>query len=214
MKNPLHLLIIILVISNFYLLATSRLRALVRCAGLQGFVLGAFPFVMHAGYFSVHTVILSVLSIGIKGVAIPLLLLRALRGVTAEREVAPRIGYTISIALCICMTALSFWVGRLIGTQSFFPSGAMLSLALCMGLCGLFLITTRSQAITQVIGYLVLENGIYVFGISLPVTQSLLVEMGVLLDMLVGVFIMGIVILRINQEFDTISTQSLQALKQ
>jgi len=214
MKNPQHLLIIIMIITNFYMLSTSRLRALVRSAGFAGFVLALFPFVAHAGYFSFHTIILSGISVFIKGIAIPLLLLRALRGVNDEREIAPFIGYTQSIAFCIGITAISFWIGRIIPASAAFPSEGMLALAICMGLCGLFLIITRKQAITQVIGYLVLENGIYVFGLSLPAALSLLVEMGVLLDMLVGVFVMGIVIYRINDEFDSISTQSLQALKQ
>jgi hydrogenase-4 component E len=89
----------------------------------------------------------------------------------------------------------------------------MVSLALCISLTGLFLIVSRTQAITQVIGYLVLENGIFAFGISLPMTQSLLVEMGVLLDLLVCVFIMGIVLYHINREFYSISTGSLESLK-
>ena len=63
-------------------------------------------------------------------------------------------------------------------------------------------------------GYLVLENGIYTFGVSLPTSQSLLVELGILLDLLVGVFVMGIVIHQIHREFDSISTESLEALKE
>ncbi|MDD5674573.1 MAG: hypothetical protein PHC61_10445 [Chitinivibrionales bacterium] len=214
MNQGQHLLVIILVIINFFMLSTSRLRALIRGAGLQGLLLGIFPFVAHAGYFSGHTLILSALSIFIKGVAIPLLLFRALRGVSVEREAHPLVGYTLSIAVCIIITALSFYIGGIIPASAAFPSQAMLALSICMALCGFFLIITRKQAISQVIGYLVLENGIYVFGVSLAVAQSLLVEMGVLLDMLVGAFIMGIVIYRINREFDTISTLSLEALKQ
>ena len=83
-----------------------------------------------------------------------------------------------------------------------------------MAATGLFLIVARTEALTQIIGYLVLENAIYSFGISLSATQSLLVEMGALLDLLVGVFIMGVVIYHINREFDSINTDSLETLKE
>jgi hydrogenase-4 component E len=83
-----------------------------------------------------------------------------------------------------------------------------------MAATGLVLIVARKEALTQVIGYLVLENAVYCFGVSLSSTQSFLVETGVLLDLLVGVFIMGVVIYHINHEFDSINTEMLSELKE
>jgi hydrogenase-4 component E len=212
--DPQHILISFLILTNLFMISTSRLRAPISIVALQGIFLGLFPYFLHWETFSPHTIILSALGIAIKGIAIPLLLLRAVRGVAVERELKPYIGYTLSIALCIIMTGISFWIGRSIHSSSLFPSPSMISLAICISLTGLFLIVTRAQALTQIIGYLVLENGIFTFGISLPAQQSVLVEMGVLLDLLVGVFIMGIVLYHINREFDSISTKSLETLKQ
>jgi hydrogenase-4 component E len=73
---------------------------------------------------------------------------------------------------------------------------------------------TRRKAITQVLGYLMLENGIFIFGILLSDAMPLMVEAGVLLDLLVGVFVMGIVMNQINREFSTINTERLSALKE
>jgi len=212
--NWQHLLISLLVLTNLFMVSTSRLRAPISIVALQGILLGFFPYFLHWGTFSPHTVILSVVGIAIKGIVIPLLLIRAVRGVAVERELKPYIGYTLSIALCIFITGFVFWAGRFAHISPLFPSPSMISLSLCISLTGLFLIVTRTQALTQIIGYLVLENGIFAFGISLPVGMSVLVEMGVLLDLLVGVFIMGIVLYHINREFDTISTKSLETLKQ
>jgi hydrogenase-4 component E len=83
-----------------------------------------------------------------------------------------------------------------------------------MAAVGLFLIISRTEVLTQVIGYLVLENAIYCFGISLSAKQSMLVEMGALLDLLVGIFIMGVVMYHINREFDSINTEELEELKE
>ena len=80
-------------------------------------------------------------------------------------------------------------------------------------LSGLFMIVSRRKALTQVLGYLTMENGVYVFGASLAVREPLLVELGILLDVFVGVFVMGIVIYQINREFDHIDTDRLSVLK-
>jgi hydrogenase-4 component E len=74
-------------------------------------------------------------------------------------------------------------------------------------------LTTRSKAITQVVGYLILENGIFVFGLSQVERVPFLVEAGVLLDIFVGVFIMGIVVFHINREFDSLDSARLTELR-
>jgi hydrogenase-4 component E len=214
MKTPLTALVIVLVVSNFYILSTSRLGALIRVAAFQGLVLGLLPFITQAQHFSQHTLILGIGGMALKGLIIPALLFRALRGVEAYREDKPLIGYTGSIALGILFAASSFWVGSAIPPSGLFPFPIMVSLAIFMAASGLFLIIARSQVLSQVVGYLILENSIFVFGISLSAEQSFLVEMGALLDLLVGVIIMGIVIYHINREFDSISTEELEALKE
>jgi hydrogenase-4 component E len=80
-------------------------------------------------------------------------------------------------------------------------------------LLGLLVLVTRTKAVTQVVGYLFVENGIFLFGVSLVADMPVLVETGILLDVFVGVFVMGIVIFRISREFDHLDTQNLTALK-
>ncbi len=214
MTNYLNACIITLVVSNFFLLGSSRLRALIRVAAFQGLVLGLFPFVTQAETFSPHTVIIGAGGMLLKGVVIPLLLFGALRDVDAYREEKPLVGYTMSTILGVAITGLAFWIGAAIPGSSFFPHPSLVALSIAMGASGLLLIMGRTDALTQVIGYLVLENGTYVFAISLSARQSMLVEMGVLLDLLVGVFIMCIVLYHINRAFDSISTQELEVLKE
>ena len=86
--------------------------------------------------------------------------------------------------------------------------------ALATVVIGLLVLTTRRKAISQVVGYLVLENGIYVFGLSQVTRAPFLVEAGVLLDVFVGVFIMGIVVFHINREFDSLDSARLSELRE
>jgi hydrogenase-4 component E len=75
-------------------------------------------------------------------------------------------------------------------------------------------LTTRRKAIMQVLGYLLLENGIFLFGLLLLEALPFLVEVGVLLDLFTGVFVMGIIIHHISREFASISTEHLTELKE
>ena len=86
-------------------------------------------------------------------------------------------------------------------------------MALVTMLIGLFLIVARKTALMQVVGYLVLENGVYIFGVTLVHDEPFLVEMGILLDVFVAVFVMGIAIFHINREFDHIDADQLTLLK-
>jgi hydrogenase-4 component E len=78
---------------------------------------------------------------------------------------------------------------------------------------GAILITTRRKAISQVLGYLVLENGIFVFGLLLVEAMPFLVEAGVLLDLFVGIFVLSIIIHHINREFASLDTRRLSLLR-
>ena len=90
---------------------------------------------------------------------------------------------------------------------------SVLPVALATILTGLLLIVSRRTALSQVIGYLVLENGILAFGAGLALEEPLIVELGVLLDVFVAVFVMGIAIFHISREFDHIDVDQLTLLK-
>ena len=78
---------------------------------------------------------------------------------------------------------------------------------------GLLLIVSRRKAVSQVIGFLVMENGVFVFGLLLSDFMPTMVEAGVLLDLFAAVFVMGIVMFHINREFSSLDTEKLSALK-
>ncbi len=76
------------------------------------------------------------------------------------------------------------------------------------------MLTMRKMAIMQVLGYLLLENGIFLFGLLLLEAMPFLVEIGVLLDLFTGVFVMGIIIHHISREFSSLNTKHLSELKE
>jgi hydrogenase-4 component E len=81
-------------------------------------------------------------------------------------------------------------------------------------LTGFIMLIGRTKAISQVCGYLILENGIYLFGLLLIRATPLMVEAGILLDLTVGVFVIGIIVDRIQRAFDSLDTRKLTALRE
>ncbi len=202
-------------LTNFAVLGTSRLTACVRMLAIQGALLGVLSVAVQP--LSVHAVALGAGTVVVKAVVLPWFLRWAMREAAVRREVEPAIGYMASLLLGAVVVGVSFAVAsRLPGTDAPVgtPVGLLVPIALATLLSGLLVLITRSKAITQVVGYLMLENGVYLFGLTLVERISFLVEVGVLLDVFVAVFIMGIVVFHINREFDSISADNLVELKE
>jgi hydrogenase-4 component E len=208
--NNLCLLVVILL--NFFVLGSSRLGACIHAVALQGAVLALLPLTAHG--VSGHTVLLAAGAFALKGLFIPRLLLRAIREVRIRREMEPLIGFVPTLLLGALVTAGSFIFGDLLPLVAAHQGGLFIPTALATLFAGFLLLISRRKAITQVVGYLILENGIFIFGVLLVEAMPLMVEAGILLDLLVAVFVMGIVIGQINREFSTLDTEQLSALKE
>jgi len=210
--QPFHdVLLLLVVLTNFWVLGTTRLSSMIRAAATQGLLLAALPIALYP-HVSLHIVGLAIGTLLVKAIVLPHFLTRAIREATVRREIEPLIGFTASLILGAAAVALSFAVAprlELPGT----PSGVLIPVALSTVIIGLLVLTTRNKALTQVVGYLILENGIYVFGLSQAERVPFLVEVGVLLDVFAGVFIMGIVVFHINREFDSLDSARLTELR-
>jgi hydrogenase-4 component E len=206
-------LLVIIILVNLSLVASSRLRACIRLAAFHGIACSAFALVSGGSALFLHGAGLALVASVLKGLVFPWLLVRALRESRVSREVEPLVGYVASTLACLAMLAGSIWVGTRLTLPSPAISTLVVPVALFTILVGLFLIVSRTKALTQVIGYLVLENGIFVFGVALVRESPLLVEFGVLLDVFVAVFVMGITVFHIGRTFDDVDTSRLSSLK-
>lgn len=213
MAQLAELSIVCMAIANLALLGSSRLGVCIRAAAAQGIALGLFTLFSHAPDISIHIVVLAAMSIALKGIVFPRLLFAALRRTEQRRELEPIVGYAASILIGVLMLALALWLSSRLPSQEHEVSPVVLPVALWTIQAGLFIVVARRKAITQVLGYLVLENGIFAFGAALATGMPFLVEMGELLDIFAAVFVMGIAIFHINREFDHIDTDRMTALR-
>ena len=206
-------LLLAIILTDFAVLGTSRLTACVRMVALQGTMLGLLSVAVESP-ISPHSVGLGAGTIIVKAIVLPWFLRWAMREADVRREVEPAIGYLASLLLGAIAVGVSFAVANRLPAAIGEGHGLLVPVAFATLLIGLLVLITRAKAITQVVGYLMLENGVYLFGLTLTRRIAFLVEVGVLLDVFVAVFIMGIVVFHINREFDSMSSANLVELKE
>ncbi len=213
MHSSVDPLLVLVLLLNFFMLGTSRLRAAISGSAVQGVVLGVLAVAVH-GRLSLETTLIAVGAIALKAVFIPGMLLRAMREAAIKREIEPLIGFIPTVLLGAVATGLSLMYARTLPLAPEHLGSLLVPASLSTVLTGFLLLITRRKAITQVVGYLILENGIFIMGLTLIQAMPFLVEIGALLDLFVGIFVMGIIINHINREFSSLDTARMSALKE
>jgi hydrogenase-4 component E len=206
-----EVLLLLVVLTDFAVLGTARLSTCIRAVAAQGLLLGLLSLTV-APELTAHIAVIGLGTIAVKTVVLPWFLTWAIREAAVRREVEPLVGFIASLLLGCVAVALAFRVAARLPLPD--PRRELLvSVSLATVIIGFIVLTTRRKALTQVVGYLMLENGIFLFGLTQTESVPYLLEVGVLLDVFVGVFIMGIVVFHINREFDSLDSARLSELK-
>lgn len=215
MTSPLDVVLIFLILTTLTLLGSNRLPFGIRLVAAQGMALGVLLPMAGNAALGWRVLLLAACVIAVKGVVIPQLLFRARRDAQVRVEPQPPVGYATSIVGGVVILGLASWLAGPERLPLPHPASSPLEfpVALFTILAGLFLIVGRRNALNQVLGYLVLENGVFLAGIALAREEPLLVGMGVLLDVFGAVLVMGIAIFHISRTFDSIDVDQLTILK-
>lgn len=207
------MMLVLVLVLDIYLLGTARIDSMIRTVSVQGVLLAMMPVLIHQS-FGWEPLAMGLIMMGLKGILIPWMLFYAMREVNIRKDVEPMVGFGVSMFLGGLAAALSLAFARYLPMAPGSEYHLVLPAAFVTVLSGFILMSTRLKAMSQVLGYLVLENGIFIFGLLLFKAVPILVEVGVLLDLLVAIFVMGIVLDHIRREFSSISTRGLSALKE
>jgi len=213
MTEWMNLLIGVAMALNLLALGSGRLPTIIGAMSIQGVALGVMPLVL-GEYPDWRVMLVAVATVAGKGLLIPALLRRAMRAAHIDREVEPLIGFVPSLLLGAGGTIAAVALARLLPLLPEHSGSLLVPGSLASVLTGFVLLIGRTKAISQVCGYLILENGIYLFGLLLIHSTPLLVEAGILLDVTVGVFIIGIIVDRIQRAFDSLDTRKLTTLRE
>jgi len=212
MKSLIDQLLVLVMLLNFLGLGSRRMHVAIRTVAAQGVILGILPGLTHS--LTPHLALITGGIIFAKGFFIPWLLFRAMRRVEIREAVEPFLSHTATLLLGAIATALAFVFAAKLPLAPQHQGLLFVPAAIATIITGFLVLTTRKKAINQVIGYLILENGIFIFGLLLTEAMPVMVEAGVLLDLIVGIFVMGIIINQISREFSSIDTSRLTALRE
>ncbi len=149
----------------------------------------------------------------VKGIAIPALLRRMERRFRAERELEPYVNTATSLVIAGLLVLVGYGISRPLVALSRLPTRGGMPLAMGLVLVSLFVLVSRKKAITQVIGFLMLENGLALLAVLGTYGIPLIVELGVFLDALLGFLVMQIFVYRIHETFETIDVERLSRLR-
>jgi len=205
-----------ILVTAFLVVSSRSLVFYIRLFALQSFFLGVVALLVVLGYGETHILIAAVLTIAVKAIAIPVVLTRVIERIQVQKEIDFSINITASLLLCGGMVILADSVAQSIlsSQQTDTPAvSRVLSVSIAMMLIGLFIMMTRKKAVTQIIGLLTMENGVFLSGLSITYGMPFIVEVGIFFDILVAVLILGVFIFRINKSFESISIDALRSLR-
>ena len=207
----MQLLIAFILVSTFMILGSTRLYSCVRAFGIQSFLLACVAGIVAYSTGKYDIYIVALLTLIIKSAVIPYIFIYIIREIKVEREIELYVNISPSLIIGGTLVVISYYLIRSISIISELSSLA-LSASMSLVSIGLFIMISRKKALMQMLGILIMENGLFLGAISLTNGMPLLVELGIFFDVLIGVLIMGILIFRINKTFESIDTDLLKNL--
>jgi hydrogenase-4 component E len=203
----------LILILNLGLLAAERQQICIRLLALQGAAISFLPLVMEWDVAAWTLFALTLAFLFIKGIVLPHMLRRAHRSLPASAPVPPYLGYTRSILAGLLGFAFALWLAVSMPTPANPLFLALFAPAFGTILTGLLLIVTRRKALTQIMGYLVMENGIFLLGIPLVRGDTYWLELTVMLDIWVGIFVMVLAVYHLNRAVHTTDVDRINSLR-
>jgi len=217
MKNWFDLLYVIDFISVGILItavsmnAVRRLESCVRAYILNSWFLSILIFFVAVKTGNPHLYVAASLTLATKGILMPIFLSKMVRQIKATHFVEPYLSNSLSLTIAGILVAIVYTSLR----EGILVTGFsvhILKISIAVILIGLFIMITRRKAITQVLGLLFMENGLFLAGFSLTFGMPIIVELGILFDMLMGVIILGVFIVQIRRNFSSVDIDSLTTL--
>ena len=204
----------LLLVTCFAIVAQRRLSACVDVFALQSVFLAATAALVAFLTGIHHIYIAAALTVAIKVIVIPRILKKVIERLNVTRELVMNVNIPAGLLICGALVILAFFITQRIIPLGFLLTRDSLSIALAIVMVGFFTMIARKKAVTQVIGFLVMENGLFLGATVAAHGMPLIVELGVFFDVLVATLIIGIYTHRLQDAFDSVDTSKLTVLKE
>lgn len=192
---------------------TRRLDRSIHLLVVQGLLLAAAAAVVALNMGTAHAYFAVALTVAIKVIVVPAILLHALREVRVKREVEVVLSRRLAFPLAVGLVLVAYYVAGPFASLDGFVARNSLPAAVATLLMGLLIMLMRKKALSQVVGIVAMENGLYLMAVVATRGLPLAVELGIAVDLVVGVLVMGMFSRQIHRTFDTTNTDRLQTLR-
>jgi len=213
MNIPVDMTLSLVLLSVLFSFGSSRPPGLIKVLAFQGVVVSIVPLIIGHD-MTAGGILFTLVTLIIRGIVIPLCIYLAIKKVAIRREVEPIVGYHASVLVGLGLIVAAMVVSHRFNASTIGTSVLLLPTAIALLVAGMFLLMARRNAIAMVLGYIMMENGIYLVGTTFSVRALHIVEFGILLDVLAGVMIMAVILQNIKQTFDDVDTALLRTLKE
>jgi hydrogenase-4 component E len=202
-----------MLVSAYLMVGQKALFTAIRLYGIQSLLLGIVALVIAVSEHQPELFVTAAVTIVLKAILIPWFQMRMIDRIGIHREIEPFLNVPASLLVCVGLTVVGYRV------STGFPEGArgvshhLIGVALSMLLIGLFLMVTRKKAITQILALLTIENAVFLVAVGVTSGMPLVVELGIAFDVILAVLILGILVRRIVDRFESMDVSRLSKLK-
>ena len=203
----------VILLMAFAMLAQRRVMPLINLFGLQGLVLAGSTLVVAVTTHQAHLYWSAGLTLLLKAMLLPWILHRLVRKLYVKWDVESLVNVPATMLIGIVLVIVAFNVAQPISLLSHTISRGTLGIALATVMLAFLMMITRTKAIPQVVGFLAMENGLFLAATSATAGMPMVVELGIALDVLVGVIILGVFFFQIRDQFDSLDIHHMERLK-
>ena len=202
-----------MLVSAFLMVGQKSLFTTIRLYGVQSLLLAAVAVIMAISDDRPHLFLMATMTTVLKGFVIPLFLMRVVDRIGIHREIEPFLNVPTSLLACLGLTVVGYRV------STGFPEGTVgvthhvLGVGLSTLMIGLFLMVTRKKAISQVLALLTVENAIFLVALGITSGMPMVVELGIFFDVILAVLVLGVLVRRIVDRFESMDVSRLSKLK-
>jgi len=203
----------VILLLAFGMLAQRRVMPLINLFGLQGLVLCLSTVVVAVTTHQSHLYWSAGLTLLLKALLLPWILHRLVRRLYVKWDVESLVNVPTTMLVGVVLVIIAFNVAQPISLLSHTISRGTLGIALAVVMLAFLMMITRTKAIPQVVGFLAMENGLFLAATSATYGMPMVVELGIALDVLVGVIILGVFFFQIRDQFDSLDIHHMERLK-
>ena len=210
----INLFAAVLLLLAFAMISQRRVVSLIHLYTLEGATLTAATLVVGYATHQPHLYLSAALTLLLKVLLIPWLLHRVIDRLSVRWDVETLINIPTTMLIGILLVILAFHLALPVSQLSSTIARGTLGIALACMLLSFMMMITRSKAVPQVLGFLSMENGLFFAATAATYGMPMVVELGIALDVLVGILILGVFMFQIREQFDSLDIEHLEKLKE